>query len=143
MNPKTWKEMVERTRELENINLKIVRICNLDIDENFCGVCEFIDLEGAFAHGECLYGKAFMDSVLPKLLDGKMHYYMDKDEVKEDVYNQFINELSELVKLRKMQVEKTKEEKDFDSKIKHEYEKWLADETHRKNKEHKRKSRKR
>jgi len=33
-----------RTNELESINLKVVRICNLDIDHNFSGVCEYIDL---------------------------------------------------------------------------------------------------
>ena len=33
-----------RTKELENTNLMIVRICNLDIDRNFGGVCEYIDL---------------------------------------------------------------------------------------------------
>ena len=32
-----------RTMELENMNLTILRICNLDIDRNFRGVCEFID----------------------------------------------------------------------------------------------------
>ena len=34
----------ERTTELEKVNLKVLRICNLDIDKNFEGVCEFIDL---------------------------------------------------------------------------------------------------
>ncbi len=33
-----------RTRELESMNLKVVRICNLDIDRNFRGVCAYIDL---------------------------------------------------------------------------------------------------
>ena len=33
-----------RTNELESMNLKVVRICNLDIDRNFSGVCEYIDL---------------------------------------------------------------------------------------------------
>ncbi len=33
-----------RTKELEAMNLKVVRICNLDIDRNFRGVCEYIDL---------------------------------------------------------------------------------------------------
>ena len=41
-------EMIEkdkiRTLELENMGLNIVRICNLDIDRNFSGVCEYIDL---------------------------------------------------------------------------------------------------
>ena len=31
-----------RTNELENMNLAVFRICNLDIDRNFYGVCESI-----------------------------------------------------------------------------------------------------
>ncbi|MBR7133315.1 MAG: endonuclease domain-containing protein [Clostridia bacterium] len=33
-----------RTKDLENMNLTVLRICNLDIDRNFSGVCEYIDL---------------------------------------------------------------------------------------------------
>ena len=33
-----------RTKELENMNLTVLSICNLDIDRNFSGVCEYIDL---------------------------------------------------------------------------------------------------
>ena len=33
-----------RTMELEAMNLTVLRICNLDIDHNFRGVCEHIDL---------------------------------------------------------------------------------------------------
>ncbi len=33
-----------RTQELENMNLAVLRICNLDINNNFYGVCEYIDL---------------------------------------------------------------------------------------------------
>lgn len=33
-----------RTVELENMHLKVLRICNSDIDRNFNGVCEYIDL---------------------------------------------------------------------------------------------------
>ena len=33
-----------RTKELENMNLTVLRVCNLDIDRNFYGVCEYIDL---------------------------------------------------------------------------------------------------
>ncbi len=33
-----------RTGELENMDLTVLRICNLDIDRNFSGVCEAIDL---------------------------------------------------------------------------------------------------
>ena len=32
-----------RTKELEQMKLSVLRICNLDIDRNFSGVCEFID----------------------------------------------------------------------------------------------------
>ena len=32
-----------RTKELESMNLKVLRFCNLDIDRNFRGVCEYID----------------------------------------------------------------------------------------------------
>ena len=32
-----------RSRELESLNLHILRICNLDIDQNFTAVCEHID----------------------------------------------------------------------------------------------------
>ena len=34
----------QRTKELEKMNLSVIRICNLDIDKNFRGVCEYIDL---------------------------------------------------------------------------------------------------
>ena len=33
-----------RTKNLESMNLSVIRICNLDIDRNFRGVCEYIDL---------------------------------------------------------------------------------------------------
>ena len=33
-----------RTKELENMILTVLSICNLDIDRNFSGVCEYIDL---------------------------------------------------------------------------------------------------
>ena len=33
-----------RTKDLESMNLTVVRICNLDIDRNFRGVCEYMDL---------------------------------------------------------------------------------------------------
>ena len=32
-----------RTKDLESMNLTVIRICNLDIDRNFRGVCEYID----------------------------------------------------------------------------------------------------
>ena len=34
-----------RTEMLESMDLKIIRICNLDVDKNFEGVCEYINLE--------------------------------------------------------------------------------------------------
>ena len=34
-----------RTNELKGMNLTVLRICNLDIDGNFSGICEYIDLE--------------------------------------------------------------------------------------------------
>jgi len=37
------KDML-RTKELEAMRLTVIRICNLDIDRNFGGVCEYIDL---------------------------------------------------------------------------------------------------
>ena len=39
----TEKDMF-RTNELKAMNLTVFRICNLDIDQNFSGVCETIDL---------------------------------------------------------------------------------------------------
>ena len=33
-----------RTKDLESIKLRVISICNLDIDRNFRGVCEYIDL---------------------------------------------------------------------------------------------------
>ena len=33
-----------RTCELEKLGLKVIRFCNLDVDNNFYGVCEMIDL---------------------------------------------------------------------------------------------------
>ena len=35
----------ERTKALKTLNLRVLRICNLDVVENFYGVCEKIDLE--------------------------------------------------------------------------------------------------
>ena len=41
------KEQIEqdgiRTKELENMNLQVIRILNIEIDRNFKEVCEFID----------------------------------------------------------------------------------------------------
>ena len=33
-----------RTKELDEMSLTVLRVCNLDIDRNFSGVCEYIDL---------------------------------------------------------------------------------------------------
>ena len=33
-----------RTKALENMDLTVIRICNTDINRNFDGVCEYIDL---------------------------------------------------------------------------------------------------
>ncbi len=33
----------QRTNDLSAMNLTVVRICNLDIDRNFRGVCEYVD----------------------------------------------------------------------------------------------------
>ncbi|MBP3634024.1 MAG: endonuclease domain-containing protein [Oscillospiraceae bacterium] len=41
---KQQQEMdAQRTQELESMDLTVLRICNLDIDRNFRGVCEYID----------------------------------------------------------------------------------------------------
>lgn len=32
-----------RTAELEKMNLRVLRICNTDIDRNFAGICAYID----------------------------------------------------------------------------------------------------
>ncbi|MBE6957822.1 MAG: endonuclease domain-containing protein [Ruminococcaceae bacterium] len=36
---------LQRTEKLEETGLRVLRICNLDIDRNFRGVCEMIDLQ--------------------------------------------------------------------------------------------------
>ena len=42
--PEQEKRDAERTSCLEKMNLQVLRICNLDIDRNFRGVCEYIDM---------------------------------------------------------------------------------------------------
>ena len=42
--PEQAKKDNLRTKELEAMNLNVLRICNLDIDQNFRGVCEYIDI---------------------------------------------------------------------------------------------------
>ena len=41
--PEQAEKDEQRTNELNAMNLTVVRICNLDIDRNFCGVCEYAD----------------------------------------------------------------------------------------------------
>ena len=41
--PEQARKDKQRTNDLNAMNLTVVRICNLDIDRNFCGVCEYID----------------------------------------------------------------------------------------------------
>ena len=43
-DPKQTEKDEIRTKELEAMNLRVLRFCNLDIDRNFSGVCESIDL---------------------------------------------------------------------------------------------------
>ena len=33
----------QRTSELERMHVTVMRICNLDVDQNFAGVCEAVD----------------------------------------------------------------------------------------------------
>ena len=44
-NPEAEQKDAERTRKLEQLGLKVIRFCNLDIDKNFYGVCTVIDNE--------------------------------------------------------------------------------------------------
>ena len=44
-HPDQMKADAERTAVLESNKLRILRICNTDIDRNFRGVCEFLDFE--------------------------------------------------------------------------------------------------
>ncbi len=41
--PEQIQKDTERTGILQSMNLSVLRICNLDIDRNFTGVCELID----------------------------------------------------------------------------------------------------
>ena len=41
--PEQVRKDEQRTHDLNAMNLTVVRICNLDIDRNFCGVCEYVD----------------------------------------------------------------------------------------------------
>ena len=44
-DPISQRKDHERTIELEKMGLKVIRFCNKDIDNNFRGVCEAIDIE--------------------------------------------------------------------------------------------------
>lgn len=44
-NPISEKKDDDRTKKLEQYGLKVIRFCNLDIDNNFYGVCTVIDEE--------------------------------------------------------------------------------------------------
>jgi very-short-patch-repair endonuclease len=41
--PERMKKDAQRTNDLKAMNIRVLRICNLDIDKNFSGVCEEID----------------------------------------------------------------------------------------------------
>ena len=41
--PEQIKKDNERTIAIEAMKIQLIRICNLDIDRNFLGVCEHID----------------------------------------------------------------------------------------------------
>ena len=43
-NSKQYAKDKLRTRELEKLNLKVLRFSNLDVTRNFSGVCERIDM---------------------------------------------------------------------------------------------------
>ena len=43
--PEQMEADARRTAALESMDLRVIRICNLDVDKNLRGVCEFIDTE--------------------------------------------------------------------------------------------------
>ena len=42
--PEQAEKDLIRTKELEAMNLKVIRFCNLDVDRNFSGVCTCINM---------------------------------------------------------------------------------------------------
>ena len=42
-SPEQQRKDDQRTNDLSTMNLIVLRICNLEIDRNFCGVCEYVD----------------------------------------------------------------------------------------------------
>ena len=42
-SPEQQRKDDQRTNDLSTMNLMVLRICNLDIDRDFCGVCEYVD----------------------------------------------------------------------------------------------------
>ena len=76
--PEQAKADALRTQRLETMGLRVLRICNLDIDRNFRGVCEQIDIEvqnslpqsasltapsSEGAGMRCIYALGFFDGV--------------------------------------------------------------------------------
>ncbi len=43
--PKAQQKDEERTKALESLGYKVIRFCNIDVDNNFYGVCSVIDWE--------------------------------------------------------------------------------------------------
>ena len=41
--PKQKAKDAQRTNDLEKMDVKVIRICNMDVQNNFDGVCEYID----------------------------------------------------------------------------------------------------
>ena len=41
--PEQIRDDMDRTAALEQMDLKVIRICNSEVDRNFFGVCEYID----------------------------------------------------------------------------------------------------
>ena len=68
----------QRTKDLESMKLSVARICNLDIDRNFRGVCEYIDL---------LVQKSLPQSALltAPSSEGALNTTMSKSQTKTDL----------------------------------------------------------
>ena len=82
-DPEQERKDTFRTEQLQHMHVNVVRICNLDIDKNFVGVCEYIDMivqnslpqsasltapssEGALVRGtteKTVYALGFFDGV--------------------------------------------------------------------------------
>ena len=44
-NPESEEKDKKRTQKLEELGIKVIRFCNLDVDKSFYGVCTTIDTE--------------------------------------------------------------------------------------------------